>query len=217
MSSATLYHYPMSCSLASVIAGQEFVVPFRIEHVDVYSKELLSGGSLFDIHPLGQVATLRFGDGTLLTQNVAILQWIQKVSGIAVACEHQLISWLTFCATELHRGLLWVALRSDISDEQKHAARLSIHPILRHVDRELAGRQFLVGDSLSVADCYLFWALLLAPRAGVELAAFTDLIAYQNRLSERPAFHMALIQDQSDFADIKIRYPDTLFHLNPTL
>jgi glutathione S-transferase len=77
---ATLYHYPMACSLASVIAAKEMSVPLEVEHVDVYSKEILTGGSLFEMNPLGQVATLKLSDGSILTQNVAILNWIQTVS-----------------------------------------------------------------------------------------------------------------------------------------
>ena len=53
------------------------------------------------------------------------------------------------------------------------------------------GRDFLVGDEISVADCYLFVMLNWArDKAGVDLPA--ALIAYHDRLKARPAVAKAL-------------------------
>ena len=111
---ALLYHCPFNCSLAVRFAAAEGDVPLDLDLVDFDTKALASGGSFLDVNPLGQVSTLRLETGELLTETSACLLWVQSQSqtGMKVAPEDpeyfQMLRWLGFTATELHKQVLRV-------------------------------------------------------------------------------------------------------------
>jgi glutathione S-transferase len=108
-------------------------------------------------------------------------------------------------------------MRSDTSNEQKIFARERTRSILNFVNIELADREFLLGDRLTVADCYLFWTLTLTPFAGVSLDKYSTLAAFQHRLSKRPIFASIMEAERQDFVMIKSKFPNTEFTTNPAL
>ena len=73
-----LYFSPMACSLASRIALYEAgAADVRFIEVDPKSKRTLDGADYREIYPLGLVPLLRLSDdGSLLSENAAILQYI---------------------------------------------------------------------------------------------------------------------------------------------
>ena len=72
-----LYFSPMACSLASRIALYEAgAADVRFIEVDPKSKRTLDGADYREIYPLGLVPLLRLDDGSLLSENAAILQYI---------------------------------------------------------------------------------------------------------------------------------------------
>ena len=72
-----LYFSPMACSLASRIALYEAgAADVRFIEVDPKSKHTLDGADYREIYPLGLVPLLRLDDGSLLSENAAILQYI---------------------------------------------------------------------------------------------------------------------------------------------
>ena len=71
----TLYHAPLTCSLAARFAAAEGGVDLDIAYVNLQSKELDRGGSLYDVNPLGQVSVLQFEDGSKLTETSTVLLW----------------------------------------------------------------------------------------------------------------------------------------------
>ena len=76
----TLYHAPLTCSLAARFAAAEGGVSLDIAYVNLQSKELERGGSLYDVNPLGQVSVLQLDDGTKLTETSTVLLWLQSQS-----------------------------------------------------------------------------------------------------------------------------------------
>ena len=58
---------------------------------------------------------------------------------------------------------------------------------------QLGGREFLIGDTITVADCYLFVMLMWAGKMGVTLPE--PLPAYAERLGARPAVQQALREE----------------------
>src|SRR5690349_12065932 len=107
-----LYFSPLACSLASRIALYEAGVSVNYLEVDPKTKEVLSDGSDFrKVNPLGLVPTLRTDDGTVLTENAAILQYLADrfpQAGITANSPEErsrLHQWLCFIGTELHKAL----------------------------------------------------------------------------------------------------------------
>ena len=59
------------------------------------------------------------------------------------------------------------------------------------VARRLDHHDYLL-DAFSVADCYLFWVLFVAPHGGLSLNAYPSLKAYVERIRTRPTVTAAL-------------------------
>ena len=72
-----LYFSPLACSMATRIALYEAGEAATYLEVDPKTKVVQKDGSDFrQVNPLGLVPTLRTDDGTVLTENAAILQYV---------------------------------------------------------------------------------------------------------------------------------------------
>ncbi|WP_181942350.1 glutathione S-transferase N-terminal domain-containing protein, partial [Klebsiella pneumoniae] len=65
-----------ACSLASHIALRESGLDFTLQSVDLAKKRLENGDDYLLINPKGQVPALLLDDDILLTEGVAIMQYI---------------------------------------------------------------------------------------------------------------------------------------------
>ena len=72
-----LYFAPLACSMSARIALNEAGVAVKLIEVDTHAGRILAtGGDYRAVNPLGYVPALRLDDGTVLTENAAILQYI---------------------------------------------------------------------------------------------------------------------------------------------
>jgi glutathione S-transferase len=160
-----LYFSPMACSLASRISLYETgAQDVQFVEIDPKTKRTMAGANYFDIYSLGLVPYLRLEDGSALSENAAILQYIASRypdSELAPRNESeraQLQQWLCFIGTELHKGM-FIPLFDQKAPEgtrqhtlNKYASRL------KYLNDHLAGRRFLL-DRFTVADAYLYTIL----------------------------------------------------------
>src|SRR4051812_33517484 len=106
-----LYFSPLACSLATRITLYEADAPATFEEVDPKTKRTASGRDFKQVHPLGLVPALELEDGTLLTENAAVLQHVARCFPRAQLAPtdapglSRLQQWLSFTATELHKSL----------------------------------------------------------------------------------------------------------------
>ncbi|MBO9401799.1 glutathione binding-like protein [Shimia sp. R9_3] len=200
---ALLYHCPFNCSLAVRFAATEGGVPLDIELVDFASKTLASGGSLLDVNPLGQVSTLRLETGELLTETTACLLWVQSQAQINMRIPadntdyFQLVRWVSFTATELHKQILRVVFYPEATDPVKDNFRALAPDRLAFLNAHLSTRDFLVGNRFTVADAYLVWFLVLSARAQVPIAGYPHLEAYFARQVARPKIAALIAEDEA--------------------
>lgn len=186
-----LFYCPLACSLADHIALEEAGVDFERERVDLNSKITATGRNYNELTSKGYVPALQLDSGEILTENVAILDWIaSRYPKLGVRGElgrTRLLEALAYISTELHRSLrpLW----HSGSDHEMADARAAIETRLEFLSRSLAG-DYLFGESLTVADCYLFVMLLWAERFGLE--APKPLVALRERMRARPSVKVAL-------------------------
>ncbi len=72
-----LYFAPLACSMSARIALNEAGGAVKLVEVDTHAgRTLVTGGDYRAINPLGYVPALKLDDGTVLTENAAILQYI---------------------------------------------------------------------------------------------------------------------------------------------
>ena len=199
-----LYFYPMACSLSSRIALMEAGIEARYSLAHIWKKKVLEDDSDFlTVSSKGAVPVLVLKSGERLTEAAAVLQYIADLrpeSGLAPPPgdleRYRLQEWLSFVATEIHKAFLFPTFwYKDDGSLAKPRARIA--QTLSVPSAHLAGREFLVGDSFTVADAHLTWALLLLRPAGVDVAKWPSLSAYLERMQARPAVREAIATEMT--------------------
>ncbi|MDN6833795.1 MAG: glutathione S-transferase N-terminal domain-containing protein, partial [Enterobacterales bacterium] len=71
-----LFYKAGACSLSPHIVLREAGLDFTIERVDLATKKTEHGEDFLKINPKGQVPALQLDDGSLLTEGVAIVQYL---------------------------------------------------------------------------------------------------------------------------------------------
>lgn len=193
-----LYMFPGACSLSPHIVLRELGIPFDLDPVNPKTGKTAMGEDYKAVNPLGYVPALRLDDGQVLTEGVAIVQYLAdrkpeaKLAPAPGTIErYRLVEWLNFVATELHKG--FSPLFNPSLPESVRAATLDrLTGRLAHVDRHLDGRPYLLGDTFTVADAYLFTIVTWLPHAKLDLAPWPHLAAHHERVKARPAVREAL-------------------------
>lgn len=191
-----LYYAPWACSFADHIALIEAGFTFDIERVDLKTKVTAAGRDFRTICAKGYVPALVLDNGDLLTENVAVLDWIANeypaLGVVGALGRTRLLEALSYIATEIHTAFkpMW----HGSTEEEKAKARTKLEDRFRFIERTLQGA-YHFGDTLSVADCYLFVMLRWADRFGV--TAPDDLRRLQQRMEQRPSVQAALEREES--------------------
>ncbi len=206
-----LYFAPLACSFGARILAHEWNLDLEFVQVDKWKKTLADGSSYLDVHPLGLVPALQREDGTLISENAAVLWYLAEHSGNLPSSaeeQHQLRQWLSFIGAELHKTVFGPFFDPESSDAVRaYATKKSIRrfAVLESRLEPLEGPH-LVGDAFSIADAYLLtvlnWTqatpLKLLPRAKsylkhhvqrptIQKARDTELPLYQEELAKLSA------------------------------
>ena len=193
-----LYYSPGACSLSPHIALREAGLAFEPVLASTKTHKLQDGTDYYSINPLGYVPLLELDDGTRLREGPAIVQYIADqvpAKNLAPASgtlpRYRLQEWLTFIGTEIHKSfspLFWPAM----PDEGKKLYRDRLMSRFKWVDRELAGKDYLMGDHFTVADGYLYVVTRWTVPMNIDISALANLTAHQQRVGARPAVQEAL-------------------------
>ena len=196
-----LYYSPGACSLAPHIAAKEEGLVLDLVRVDLKNHRTEHGEDYRRLNPKGYVPALGLDDGSLLTENVAILPFIadqRPDSGLAPPPQTmertRLVEWLAFLATELHKAFGPIFHHGD--DTLKAEARETIEKWLVYIADRLAGHEFLMGDHFTVADAYLFVILRWSDLAQIPLGSFPPLDVYRARIAARPSVQAAMREER---------------------
>jgi glutathione S-transferase len=193
-----LYYMPGACSLSPHIALREAGLTFELRKVDGKTKQIEGGGDFLSINGKGSVPVLELDNGEFLSEGPAIVQYIADLkpdSELAPAAgsmaRYRLQEWLNFITSELHKGfspLFDPALSADAKQlfKDKLAKRFD------WLDGQLDGKQFLTGDTFTVADGYLFTVLSWGRVVGIDIAKWPALGAFHARVAARPHVHAAM-------------------------
>lgn len=193
-----LFYKPGACSLASHITLRESGKDFTLDGVDLMKKRLENGDDFFAVNPKGQVPALLLDDGTLLTEGVAIMQYLadsvpdrQLLAPTSSHSRYKTIEWLNYIATELHKGFTPL-FRPDTPEDFKPTVRALLEKKMQYVNDSLKDNQWICGPRFSIADAYLFTVLRWAYAVKLNMAGLSNIDAYMARMAERPAVAAAL-------------------------
>ena len=193
-----LYYFPGACSFAPHLVAREAGIPLDLEKVDLGSRRTASGEDYLSVNPKGYVPALRLGDGSVLTEVSALIQYLADLapaSGLIPAAgtmeRYRVLEWIGYIATEIHKGFgpLWNA---KLAPEARTAAITALARRLDLVEQVLARQPYLAGPDFSVVDAYLFTVASWAPWVKLDLAPWPKLAEFLARVAARPPVQEAL-------------------------
>lgn len=193
-----LYFTPGACSLSPHIVLRETGLPFELEKVDMDTKKTAGGADFYGINPKGYVPALMLDDGQVLTEGPAIVQYLaDRVPGKRLAPpagtmeRYRLMEWLNFITAELHKNF-GIFFTPGATEDCKNMAHASLIKRFDIVEKHLSKNKYLVGDTFTVADAYLFTIAGWGNFVNLDLAGWPALKAYHASLMERPAVRDAM-------------------------
>ncbi|MHA7846966.1 glutathione transferase GstA [Serratia sp. D1N4] len=193
-----LFYKAGACSLSPHIILREAGLDFTAEKVDLAQKKTESGADYLAINPKGQVPALVLDDGSLLTEGVAIVQYLADrvpdrnlIPAPGTLSRYHAIEWLNYVATELHKGFSPL-FNPQTPDEYKVMVRAKLESQFSYLDSVLEKQHYLLGQRFSVADAYLFTILGWAFHMQFDVKKYAHLSAYYERVAARPAVEATL-------------------------
>lgn len=166
--------------------------------VDNQTKRTADGGDFLAVNPKGYVAALDRGDGQVLTEGPAIVQYLADLkpeAGLAPPngswARSRLQEWLSFISAEIHGGF-GPLFNRDLPAAARLWWQARLEKRLDYTARELGGRQYLLEDRFGVADAYLYTVLGWAVLFDIDLARWPALATYMARITGRPSVQAAL-------------------------
>jgi glutathione S-transferase len=189
-----LYYAPGACSLAGHIILHEAGLPFTTERVDLKTKTTASGDDFNGVTAKGYVPALVLDNGDLLTENIAILDYLASQAPMLglnnPLGRSRLLEGLAYISTELHKS--FKPFFKGGSDEDKSKASAYITQRMQYLADTMGG-DYLFANHVSVADFYLLVVMRWAEKFGVTIPA--PLRALRNRLEARPSVQTALLEE----------------------
>ncbi len=186
-----LYITPGACSLADHIALTEAGMSVDLIKVDLATRRTEHGDDFTEVNPKGYVPALVFDDGGVLTENVAIIDWVSGRSRDLTPPGHlgrsRNVEMLAFLATEVHRPFM--RLMFSPAEAEKQAAREAIEARLAYLAGRIEG-DYLFGGTFSGADAMFYVMVRWARDGGLRLDH--RLLDFADRVEARPAVKAAL-------------------------
>ncbi|KAI0159066.1 glutathione S-transferase [Pestalotiopsis sp. NC0098] len=191
----TLYRGAGACSLVPHAMFHHLHLPFRSIPLEMNAngQYAAADGSFTHeeyvarINPTGFVPALDVGDGTIVTEMPALLSYIVNTAadrgqsadllGKTPLEKAQVLQWLTWLSGTLHGqgfGALWrparfVGAREDLYETVQGKGREIVQAGFSRIEKALDGKQYLVGESLTVADFNLYVFYRWGKRIGLEM------------------------------------------------
>jgi glutathione S-transferase len=190
-----LFYVPGACSLAVHIALLEVGLPFQLVRVvgGLAEKRTDDGRDFRAINRKGYVPALELDDGTVLTENLALLVWVAEQRGTLLPDRGleraRAMEALAFMTAEVH-GNFKPLFFPDAAEEEKDRARVNLTRHFATLADQLGDRAFLVGEVPTIADPYLFVMGTWATRHGIEVPE--RIARFVARMKQQPSVARAL-------------------------
>jgi glutathione S-transferase len=186
-----LYYMKGACSLASYISLNEAGVKFEAIEVSHKTHKTPDGQDFNTINTKGYVPALLLDSGELLTENVAVLQYIadrnpaSKLAPPAGTIErYRLMEWLSYINSEVHKS--FAPLFYPVSEDVKQFARSNLNKRLDWLETAIGSKNYLMGEQFTVADAYLYVVLSWSVHVGVDVGKWPALKRHSERVGARP-------------------------------
>jgi glutathione S-transferase len=202
-----LYYSPGACSLAAHIILEELQLPYEAIKVDLKTHKY-GTEDYFKINILGAVPVLALEDGSVISQNAAILTYLAELDP-----KHQLMpvidaphyirchEWLGFLNSDVHKAFgplfkpnAYVQLETA-QQELKENAGKNIVRLFSVMDKYLVDKKYALGDNYSIIDPYLLVLYRWVNYLGFPATQWSNYHAVIQQILQRPAVKKTLVAE----------------------
>lgn len=145
------------------------------------------------VNRYGQVPALRHRGLTVVQSNV-VLDYLARVTGRFEGADEQArwrarewLSWEADAITNIAKVRHFSRFRTVDPAVMDHFRPLAA-AALDFIDRALAGREWLVGDSCTIADIGCWGRMVFMAEGGMDVAGWPNVLAWSGRLRAMPGF-----------------------------
>ncbi len=190
-----LYYAPGTISIAVAIALQEAGLDYEPIKIDFAAKEQ-SGAGYAQINPKGRVPALVV-DGGILTETGALLEYIADISPAAelrptdpllLARMREVMFYLASTMHVAHahklRGSRWADKTSSYKD-MKAKVPQTVRDCCRYITANGLRGPFVLGEQISIADCYLYVVCTWLDGDGVTIDDFPKIKSFMAAMEQR--------------------------------
>jgi glutathione S-transferase len=194
-----LYFMAGACSLAAHICLHEAGAKFEATGLDRKNRVFSDGEPIEKVNSKGYVPVLKLDNGQFLTENVAVLLYVSDLYPAAKLAppagtsleRYRLIEWLAFVNSEVHKNFAPL-FYPDASDDMKKYALGNLSKRIGWLNTALGSRKFLMGESFTAADAYLFTVLNWAGHVKLDLGQWPNIKRFHSEMATRPSVIAAL-------------------------
>ena len=193
-----LFYASGACSLSPHIVAHEAGIELHLQKVDLKTKTIVAEGDYFSVNPKGYVPALQLDDGQILTEGPVVVQYLADLEpekalapAAGTLARYRLQEMLGFINSELHKTYSPL-FRPETPAETRTERQAYLRKRYAIIEKQLEGRPYLFGDSFTVADAYLFTVTNWAGTVKLDLSPFPNIVAFQARVSARPAVQAAM-------------------------
>lgn len=202
----TLYFTPHTCALASHIALKDAGAAYDLKRIDFAKSEQRSSAYL-TINPKGRVPALVTPRG-VLTETPAMLAFIaQSYPDARLAplgdpfAFAQVQAFNSYLCSSLHvahahrmRGYRWASEESSFADMRRKAPE-AVGEGFALIEREMLRGPWVMGDTYTIADPYLFTLAQWLEADGVDPNRIPRVVEHRARMAERPNVRAAIAEE----------------------
>ncbi len=211
-----LFVAPNTCARVPTIALEEIGVPFETELVRTAANQQNSPEFL-KLNPKGKVPTLLV-DGVPLTENVAILSWLNArypeanlLPDTTNAFENaQQIADLSFFSATVHPIVTRVAMPLKFIEDKALSFEIvrpvgieAMNKIMNMIEARLADGPWWYGDTWSAVDGYLYWVWGRITGVGYPTGNYPNIRRHFDLNNERPAVQRAMAREAKNVEVLK--------------
>ena len=191
--SISIHSFPLSghahrVELFASIAG--------INH-EIHNVDLANGAHkqepFITLNPLGQVPTIEDGDVVISDSNAILVYLARKYAPAYLpqdlVLEAQVQKFLTLAAGELAFGSAAARLINVFNAPIDHEFTKNVaEKFLTKLENHLVNREFLVGDSPTIADIAIYSYTAHAPEGGISLTPYPNVRRLLSTIESLPGF-----------------------------
>jgi glutathione S-transferase len=202
----TLYYAPNTCSLASHIALEEVGADYEARGID-FAKTQQQSAEYLKINPKARVPALVTPRG-ILTETPAMLVFIAQSFPAARLAPFddpfafaELQAFNSYLCSTVHvahahklRGYRWADEQSSF-DDMKRKVPQSVGAYFALIESQLLKGPWVMGDTYTIADPYLFTVAQWLEGDGVDLSRLPRVIEHRSRMATRPGVAKVVAQE----------------------